>query len=112
MLVLGVLLFTFLDYSWWVFPALILFPDLSMVGYLANNKIGAALYNVFHHKGLAILFYLFGVLIGNDILILTGIILFSHSSLGRMRGYGLKYPDSFKRTHLGWIGNCHPKNTV
>lgn len=109
MLVLGMMLFTFLDYSWWVFPVLILLPDLSMVGYLANNKMGAALYNIFHHKGLAILFYLVGVLIGNDILMLTGIILFSHSSLDRMLGYGLKYPDSFQHTHLGWIGN-HIRN--
>jgi len=35
---------------------------------------------------------------------LVGIILFSHSAMDRVFGYGLKYPDSFKNTHLGKIG--------
>lgn len=107
MLVLGMLLFAATGYSWWVFPALILLPDLSMAGYLVNNKMGAVFYNLFHHKGLAVLLYLFGVLIRNEVLMLSGIILFSHSSLDRMLGYGLKYPDSFQHTHLGWIGNTN-----
>ena len=32
---------------------------------------------------------------------LAGIILFGHSSFDRILGYGLKYTDSFKNTHLG-----------
>jgi hypothetical protein len=30
--------------------------------------------------------------------------LFCHSSLDRVLGYGLKYPDAFQNTHLGRIG--------
>ncbi len=107
MLLLGILLFTFLHYAWWVFPALILVPDISMAGYLFNNRIGAIFYNLFHHKGIAILLYLAGTLAGSSVMMLAGIILFSHSSLDRMLGYGLKHPDSFHHTHLGWIGNKH-----
>jgi hypothetical protein len=35
---------------------------------------------------------------------LAGTILLGHSSLDRVLGYGLKYPDSFQNTHLGVIG--------
>lgn len=35
---------------------------------------------------------------------LAGAILFAHSSLDRILGYGLKHFDSFRNTHLGTIG--------
>jgi hypothetical protein len=35
---------------------------------------------------------------------LAGIILLGHSSLDRVLGYGMKYTDSFRLTHLDWIG--------
>jgi hypothetical protein len=42
---LSILLFSQLPYAWWVFPACILLPDFSMLGYLANPKTGAWCYN-------------------------------------------------------------------
>jgi hypothetical protein len=33
-----------------------------------------------------------------------GIVLFGHSSLDRMLGFGLKYKEGFGFTHLGKIG--------
>jgi hypothetical protein len=75
-----------------------------MLGYLMNPKIGAITYNLFHHKGVAIAMYLFGIYSENYILQLIGIILFSHSAMDRMLGYGLKFEDSFFNTHLGKIG--------
>jgi len=105
MFVLGVYLFNQLDYAWWWFLVLILAPDIGMVGYLFNNKIGALTYNLFHHKGLAILVYLAGVYFSIPLCQLVGIILFSHSALDRAMGYGLKYDKGFKFTHLGEIGN-------
>jgi hypothetical protein len=30
-----------------------------------------------------------------------------HVAVDRALGYGLKYPDSFAHTHLGWIGRQH-----
>lgn len=104
MFVLGIGLFSMTDYSWWVFPVLLFVPDISMAGYIFNNRAGAFVYNLFHHKGMAIIFYIIGLIINKPILLLAGIILFSHSSLDRMLGYGLKYPDSFTNTHLGRIG--------
>ncbi len=100
---LGIYLFSTLSYTWWWFLVLILLPDIGMLGYLINTKTGALTYNVFHHKGLAILIFLVGIYFEIEVVQLTGIILFSHASLDRIFGYGLKYADNFKNTHLGHL---------
>lgn len=110
MFVLGIYLFNQLDYAWWWFLVLILTPDIGMFGYLFNNKIGAFTYNLFHHKGVAIIIYLLGSYFSIPLCQLTGVILFSHSALDRMLGYGLKYDKGFKFTHLGEIGNDNGRN--
>jgi hypothetical protein len=102
--VLGIYLFSLLNYQWWLFLVLLLAPDLSMIGYAFGNKAGAFFYNVFHHKGLAVLLYMTGCYLQIEILQLIGIILFSHSAMDRIFGYGLKYDKGFKYTHLGEIG--------
>jgi hypothetical protein len=104
MFVLGIYLFSGLNFAWWWFLVLILSPDIGMLGYLVNAKFGAYLYNIFHHKGLAISIYFLGIYYQNQIIQLVGIILFSHSCFDRSLGYGLKYNSSFHDTHLGKIG--------
>ena len=47
---------------------------------------------------------LIGILTQSQTFLIIAIILFGHSSLDRMMGYGLKYFDAFMHTHLGWIG--------
>lgn len=101
---LGILLFSQLDYAWWWFPALILTPDISMIGYLFGAKWGAWTYNFFHHKALAVSVIVLGYFLNMQMLSLVGIILFSHSAFDRIFGYGLKYETGFKDTHLGTIG--------
>lgn len=101
---LAIYLFTELDYAWWVFPLLLLTPDLGALGYLGGSRVGAATYNLTHHKGIAVAAYLVGVLLGSQIFQLVGVIMLAHSSIDRVVGYGLKYPDSSDHTHLGWIG--------
>ena len=105
MFALSIFLFTLLGYEWWLYVLLILAPDISMLGYLVNPKTGAVLYNIFHHKGLAIAIYLAGTYTFSPVLLITGIIMFGHSSIDRVLGYGLKYADAFKHTHLGVIGS-------
>lgn len=104
MLVLGLYLFSLLDYAWWWFPVLILAPDIGMLGYLVGNRMGAFCYNLFHHKGVALAIYLLGTYFSIPLCQLIGTILFSHSALDRVFGYGLKYEKGFKFTHLGEIG--------
>lgn len=104
MFALAIFLFYFqLDYAGWLFWALFLVPDLSMIGYLINTKAGAVTYNFVHHKALAIVLYCTGMYFHNDEIILAGLLLFGHSSMDRVLGYGLKYSDNFKHTHLGWM---------
>ncbi|MFH6992115.1 DUF4260 domain-containing protein [Flavobacterium sp. FlaQc-48] len=102
--ILGIFLFNRLTFDWWWFLVLILTPDLSMLGYLFGNKSGALCYNVFHHKGIALLVYALGCYLSLEAIQLAGIILFSHSAMDRVFGYGLKYEKGFKYTHLGEIG--------
>lgn len=104
MFLLSILMFGQTSFAWWLFPALLFVPDLSMLGYGINNRIGSLLYNFFHHKGTAIVIYGAGFIAEERYLELAGVILFGHSSMDRIFGYGLKYSDSFKRTHLGRIG--------
>lgn len=104
MFLLSLLMFAHTGFVWWWFPVLLLVPDISMIGYGINSRIGALFYNNFHHKGLAVLIFGVGYLIGDRYLELAGSILFGHSSMDRIFGYGLKYTDSFFSTHLGHIG--------
>jgi hypothetical protein len=91
-----------IGFDWWVFWAFLLAPDIGMLGYLVNTKTGAAVYNLFHSKLLGILLAVIGLyLIENSILAFSGMLIFGHSSMDRIFGYGLKYSDSFKNTHLG-----------
>ena len=93
------------DFAGWMFWALLLTPDLGMLGYLVNTRVGAYTYNLLHYKFIAVICYLTGLVLNQPVLILSGIIIFSHASMDRVFGYGLKYSDDFKNTHLGRIGN-------
>ncbi|VXD12904.1 DUF4260 domain-containing protein [Marinoscillum sp. 108] len=100
---LSIYLFTLTSFSWWWYPALLLLPDIGMIGYAINTRVGALTYNFLHHKGIAVIILLAGWQFGNDVLSLSGIILFGHASMDRVFGYGLKYPDHFQHTSLGWM---------
>lgn len=100
----SIILFNQLNFKWWVFPVCILLPDISMIGYLLNSKIGAWTYNLFHHKMVAVTLLGLGFWLNIPLLTLAGVIMFGHSSMDRIFGYGLKYNDSFSHTHLGKIG--------
>jgi hypothetical protein len=84
--------------------------DLGMVGYIANNKIGAATYNSTHSL-LAPIFMLvaYGVQPHSWLLFVALTQLF-HIGVDRCLGYGLKYGTSFTHTHLGIIGPKQPKH--
>ena len=97
----SIFLFSLLDFRWWWFPALLLVPDIGMSGYVVNSKVGAVIYNIVHHRAIALFIYLMGAMVHADILQLAGVILFAHSSLDRVFDYGLKYTDGFKHTHVG-----------
>ena len=104
----SIFLFVPLGFPWWYFPVLLFAPDVSLAAYLAGPRVGAWVYNFVHHRGLALVYYVVGTAVGMPLLALAGIVCFAHSSLDRVMGYGLKYPDSFANTHLGQIGRQAP----
>lgn len=104
MFVFGIVLFSETNYAWWLFPLLLLTPDIGMLGYLINKRMGAFTYNLLHHKAIALAVLVLGYFLALNTVILAGIILFSHAAMDRIFGYGLKYPTGFKHTHLGTIG--------
>ena len=100
---------------WWCYVLLLVGPDISMLGYLVNTRVGAFAYNLFHHKGMALLILtaaaysdlstVFHVRTQAELgSLVVGVILYGHASMDRIFGYGLKFGDNFHHTHLGWIG--------
>ena len=106
---LGLSIYTLAQYhaEWWCYLLLAIAPDISMIGYLGGNKAGAVVYNLIHHKGIAVLVIVAGFILSIEWLVMTGIVLFGHSSMDRFFGYGLKTEQGFKYTHLGFIGKKH-----
>ena len=103
-LAFSVYFFIQLDWQWYWYLIFILTPDIGILGYLINNKIGAFTYNLFHHMGVAFAVLILGSYLENPEIVFAGLILIGHSGMDRIFGYGLKYADHFKHTHLGWIG--------
>src|SRR5579871_5807601 len=75
--------------AWWLFFAWLLAPDLSMIGYAINAKVGAVCYNLAHHQGIALVIFVVGIYLQVPWLTFTGAVLFGHSALDRWLGYGL-----------------------
>ena len=86
--------------EWGAFVLLLLTPDFSMVGYLHNPRIGAALYNLFHTYTLPLALALIALSAGWSLGVSLALIWLAHIGMDRTVGYGLKYADSFKETHF------------
>ncbi len=100
LLVLSVLLYWVNGGSWLLFGVLLLAPDLSMLGYLAGPRVGAALYNAFHAYAMPAVVGALGMIFASQLMMAVALIWFAHIGIDRTVGYGLKYPSSFKDTHL------------
>ena len=87
--------------QWWLYPALLLVPDVFMLGYLRNTRLGAITYNLGHSYPAAALVTVIGLVSAAPFTVAIGAIWFGHIGWDRMLGYGLKYATSFKHTHLG-----------
>ncbi|MGB7264662.1 MAG: DUF4260 domain-containing protein [Terracidiphilus sp.] len=90
--------------SWWLFAALWLAPDLSMLGYLASPCRGARVYNAFHTYALPALLALGALVLHAHSLMPIALIWTNHIGVDRLLGYGLKYADGFGWTHLSRLG--------
>lgn len=86
--------------SWLKFSVLFLAPDLFMLGYLVDQKVGARLYNCVHTYAAPFLLWLVGYFGNQPALLPFCLIWIAHIGLDRLLGYGLKYESDFKDTHL------------
>jgi hypothetical protein len=92
--------------NWWVFAALFLVPDLSMLGYLVGRRAGAFLYNVGHTYLSPAALALAAYLTDAPSLYPIALIWTAHIGFDRLLGYGLKYSAGFGVTHLGLGGKA------
>lgn len=95
---------------WWVILAAFLVFDLSMLGYVRSPAAGAASYNLVHNYALPALAGSAALAVQSSLpaaSTATGVLACAwafHVGVDRALGYGLKMPDTFTHTHLGWIG--------
>lgn len=85
----------------WLFAALLLTPDIAMLGYLRNSRVGAFFYNLAHLSALPLALAVIAFLTAANTLLLLSLIWIAHIGMDRSLGYGFKSPDGFKSTHLG-----------
>lgn len=89
-----------LGHPWWLFLLLLLAPDLSALGYLAGARAGSVAYNLAHIIVWPLGLGLAGWALGWAWATPAALIWLAHIGMDRMVGYGLKYPDQFRGSHL------------
>ena len=85
---------------WLALVPLLFIPDISMIGFVRDARLGALTYNVGHN--LVTAGVLLGLGLGSGIawLAIAGSVALAHVGMDRLMGYGLKYPTTFKDTHF------------
>lgn len=97
--------YAWLGQSWLLFAALLLVPDLAMLGYLRSVRAGTLSYNLVHTYAAPALLALAGLALGPWAFGLAAIWT-AHIGMDRMLGYGLKLGTGFGDTHLGSKGKA------
>lgn len=88
--------------SWWVFAVFFLAPDLSLVGYAAKGHLSTAatLYNIVHSYLLPLILAGWSWWMRAHTGEVAAAIWIAHIAFDRLLGFGLKYPEAFRPTHL------------
>ena len=88
------------DYSILALVILFLAPDLSFVGLAGGPRVGAVAYDAAHTYVGPILLASASAIVEWDTGVMLGLIWLAHIGIDRAIGYGLRYPDAFRDTHL------------
>lgn len=96
----AIAIYFYSDYRWWLLLLLALAPDVALAGRALGPRIGAATYNVAHTYVLPVALGAAGVIVEAGLAVEVGLIWVAHIGVDRVLGFGLKYPTSFKETHL------------
>ena len=90
-----------IDGNWILFAALILAPDLGLLGYVTrDNRLGSIAYNLTHTYVLSAALVVTGIALGSQVTLEIGLISAAHIAMDRGVGYGLKYAAEPKPTHM------------
>jgi hypothetical protein len=102
MLALGVALaaYGYLGFSWWLFAALILAPDLSAIGYAFGVRAGSWAYDLAHTYVAPAAPAGLGLVLHEPLPMALAAIWAAHIAGDRVVGYGLKFASGWKDTHL------------
>ena len=77
---------------------------LALLAYALGPRIGAVAYNATHSYLGAALLLAIGLALSQQDVLRLGLIWFARIGFDRTLGYGLKYFEGFRHTHLGVIG--------
>jgi Domain of unknown function (DUF4260) len=101
-LLVALICYSGLHGSWLLFVVLFLVPDLSLLGYLTegNGRFAAALYNSIHCYGVPVIVALIGWKSPFILFEKVAAIWIAHIALDRLLGFGLKYAQAFRPTHI------------
>jgi hypothetical protein len=99
-------LYAWLGAGWVLFAVLFLVPDLAMLLYFANPRVGAACYNAAHLLIGPVLLAALCLGVGWWVGVAAALIWATHIQFDRALGYGLKFASGFGQTHLGPIGRA------
>jgi hypothetical protein len=103
LLLLSVVLYASIGGQWLAFVLLVLAPDIGMIGYIRDSRLGAATYNLFHSETLPAVLAGLCFIAGATTWLAIALIWLAHIGADRMLGYGLKYPTHFRDTHLARV---------
>jgi hypothetical protein len=106
LMVVAVVLYARSGFSWGLFAALFLSPDLSFAAYGLGPKWGAAAYNFAHSTLAPLALGIISLAVPFPQGEALALIFLAHVGFDRALGYGLKYASSFGDTHLGRIGHA------
>ncbi len=96
-------------FEWYWLLLLFLAFDISAVGYLISNTVGAFTYNLGHSligPGLVAAYF---VMTSNETALFVTLLWLFHIFVDRTLGFGLKHTTGFHHTHLGKISKASRK---
>lgn len=97
---LALILYRELAFGWLWFVLCFFLPDLSLLGYRVGPRFGAVAYNALHNYVLPALLWGTGFVAENRSALALGLIWAAHIGADRALGFGLKYHEGRRATHL------------
>ena len=96
----SVAMFLHLGGMLWHFLLFLLVPDITMIGYALNVRVGAVVYNLGHTLAWPVALGGAALFTNHPEYVPFILIWTAHIGMDRMLGYGLKFPTYFADTHL------------